>query len=76
YSQAIYTAVSLTKSTLNCYYSLTDSSEVYYIAMGIVHCVLSLHPCHKLVYFMTACWEDDWIATAEQLVCKEYTQSY
>ena len=35
-----------------------------------------LHPRHKLAYFKTARWEDDWIVTAEQLVREEYMQSY
>ncbi|KAH7904609.1 hypothetical protein BJ138DRAFT_977167, partial [Hygrophoropsis aurantiaca] len=30
---AIQAAVSVGKKTLNCYYSLTDSSSVYHIAM-------------------------------------------
>jgi hypothetical protein len=33
-SPAICAALSLTKKTLNRYYSLTDSSELYRIAMG------------------------------------------
>ncbi|KIK92855.1 hypothetical protein PAXRUDRAFT_146435, partial [Paxillus rubicundulus Ve08.2h10] len=34
YLQSICSAVSLAKATLNCYYSWTDSSEVYCITMG------------------------------------------
>ncbi|KIK77116.1 hypothetical protein PAXRUDRAFT_167770, partial [Paxillus rubicundulus Ve08.2h10] len=34
YFQSICSAISLTKATLNCYYSQTDSSKVYRIAMG------------------------------------------
>ena len=33
-SVAIRAAVGLAKKTLNCYFSLTDSSEVYQIVMG------------------------------------------
>ncbi|KIJ09551.1 hypothetical protein PAXINDRAFT_45902, partial [Paxillus involutus ATCC 200175] len=69
YLQSICSAVSLAKATLNRYYSLTDSSEVYRIAMV-------LHPRHKLAYFKTTHWEDEWIKTAEALVCDEYTRSY
>ncbi|KAF8547339.1 hypothetical protein OG21DRAFT_1425032 [Imleria badia] len=42
-SPAICAGVSMAKHTLNHYYSLTDSSEVYRIAM-------ILHPHHKLNY--------------------------
>ncbi|KAF9226431.1 hypothetical protein BS17DRAFT_698806, partial [Gyrodon lividus] len=41
YSPAICTAVPLTMSTLNCYYSLTNGSEVYCIAMGMFELQLS-----------------------------------
>jgi hypothetical protein len=34
YNMAIRSAVDLAKRTLNRYYSLTDASEVYRIAMG------------------------------------------
>ncbi|KAF8545877.1 hypothetical protein OG21DRAFT_1380245, partial [Imleria badia] len=57
FSPAVRAAVSLTKQTLNRYYSCTDSSEVYQIAM-------ILHPRHKLTYFKNAHWEADWIDTA------------
>jgi hypothetical protein len=69
YHPAIRTAVSLGKKTLNRYYSLTDSSEVYRIAMV-------LHPRHKLAYFKNANWESEWIDTAEALICEEFTRSY
>ncbi|KAF8236638.1 hypothetical protein L208DRAFT_1176013, partial [Tricholoma matsutake] len=48
-SPTIKASLGLGKRTLNCYYSLTDSSEVYRIAMV-------LHPCHKLKYFEKANW--------------------
>ncbi|KAJ8584174.1 hypothetical protein M405DRAFT_684601, partial [Rhizopogon salebrosus TDB-379] len=54
---AIRVALSLVKKTLNRYYSLTDSSEVYRIAMV-------LHPRHKLEYFKHAGWKPEWIETA------------
>ncbi|KAG2340506.1 hypothetical protein BDR05DRAFT_842561, partial [Suillus weaverae] len=53
----ICAAVGLAKKTLNHYYELTDTSEVYRIAM-------ILHPCHKLAYFKLAKWADEWIQTA------------
>ncbi|KAG1872024.1 hypothetical protein C8R48DRAFT_595800 [Suillus tomentosus] len=51
YLPAICAAVNLAKRTLNRYYQLTDSSEVYRIAMV-------LHPWHKLLYFKTTGWKD------------------
>ncbi|KAF8550527.1 hypothetical protein OG21DRAFT_397915 [Imleria badia] len=59
----------LQKKTLNRYYELTDSSDVYRIAMV-------LHPRHKLQYFRQANWEQDWINTAEELVREEYNRTY
>jgi hypothetical protein len=35
-----------------------------------------LHPRHKLSYFKTAGWEDEWIKTAEALVRDEFERSY
>jgi len=84
----IRAALGLTKNTLNRYYNLTDSSEVYRIAMGMYHFVLPLpmyadvcdyavlHPRHKLAYFKNAGWEDEWIKTAECIVREEYECSY
>ncbi|KIK32878.1 hypothetical protein CY34DRAFT_39087, partial [Suillus luteus UH-Slu-Lm8-n1] len=69
YSPAIRAAVRLAKETLNRYYELTDRSEVYHIAMV-------LHPHHKLAYFKTARWEDDWINTAETLVRDKFAHAY
>ncbi|KIL60459.1 hypothetical protein M378DRAFT_83694, partial [Amanita muscaria Koide BX008] len=66
---AVKSALLLGKKTLNRYYSLTDSSDVYRIAMV-------LHPRHKLQYFETTSWERDWIATAEEIVTDEYKGSY
>ncbi|KAF9227249.1 hypothetical protein BS17DRAFT_653603, partial [Gyrodon lividus] len=57
YSPAICAAVGLAKQTLNWYYQLSDSTEVYRITMV-------LHPRHKLTYFKKANWEEGWINTA------------
>ena len=38
----ICTTLGLAKKTLNRYYNLTDSSEVYLIAMGMYHFILPL----------------------------------
>ncbi|KAF9043411.1 hypothetical protein BJ165DRAFT_1315231, partial [Panaeolus papilionaceus] len=56
-SPAIRTAVGLAKRTLNRYYSRTDDSETYRIAM-------MLHPQYKTDYFQRAKWEPEWISTA------------
>ena len=41
-----------------------------------VHPPLVLHPRHKLKYFKTAGWEDDWVDAAETIVRDEYEQKY
>ena len=38
--------------------------------------IIVLHPRHKLSYFKTAHWEDEWIATAEWLVRDKFASSY
>jgi hypothetical protein len=35
-----------------------------------------LHPRHKLAYFKTALWEEEWIETAASLVREEFERSY
>lgn len=37
---------------------------------------LVLHPRHKLVYFKSTKWEQNWIDTAEALVREEFERSY
>jgi len=85
YAALIRAAVRLAKRTLNRYYELTDSSEVYRIAMGVYFCLnlayvlivfQVLHPRHKLSYFKAARWEEDWIHTAEKLVRDTFDGSY
>jgi hypothetical protein len=87
-SPAIRASLGLGKKTLNRYYSLTDSSEVYRIAMGAYSGLrfsymdsnnflgTVLHPRHKLSYFKSAKWEQEWIDTAEELVHDEFERSY
>ncbi|TFY76844.1 hypothetical protein EWM64_g7168 [Hericium alpestre] len=69
YELSIRALLSYAKRTLNKYYNLTDSSEVYRIAMV-------LHPRHKLSYFKSAEWEPEWIQTAEQIMQDEFNHSY
>ncbi|KIL65170.1 hypothetical protein M378DRAFT_77314 [Amanita muscaria Koide BX008] len=74
---AIRAALGLAKKTLNRYYTLTDSSELYRIAMGMFYLFFNLlHPRHKLQYFKHAGWSDAWISTARELVRKAYERSY
>jgi hypothetical protein len=35
-----------------------------------------LHPRHKLAYFKSARWEEEWIETAASLVREEFERSY
>ncbi|KAG1766265.1 hypothetical protein EDD22DRAFT_732740, partial [Suillus occidentalis] len=56
-NSAIRASLAVGKKTLDRYYSLTDASHTYRIAMV-------LHPWHKLTYFTNAGWEQDWIQTA------------
>ncbi|KAG1728879.1 hypothetical protein EDD22DRAFT_788968 [Suillus occidentalis] len=66
---SIHAAAGLAKKTLNRYYELTDTSDVYCVAM-------ILHPCHKLAYFQCAKWEQGWIELAHTLVRAEFDRSY
>ncbi|KIL55698.1 hypothetical protein M378DRAFT_90486 [Amanita muscaria Koide BX008] len=68
-SAAVKAALKVGKRTLNRYYSKTDYSETYRIAMV-------LHPRHKLTYFRNADWPDDWIKTAETIVRTKFEQKY
>ena len=69
YSHAILAALKLASNKLNRYYSLTDDSITYRIAMV-------LHPGMKLEYFRQNEWQQDWIDQAETLVRQEYETSY
>jgi hypothetical protein len=80
---AVRAAIEVAKKTLNRYYSLTDLSELYRIAMSasmlyspvlllIYPTFLVLHPRHKLAYFKAAGWDQDWINTAKDLVRDQF----
>ncbi|KZV89379.1 hypothetical protein EXIGLDRAFT_618269, partial [Exidia glandulosa HHB12029] len=61
YNNAIRSSLAMARRTLNRYYSKTDMSETYRIAMGarylaftasrLTHTTTVLHPRHKLQYF-------------------------
>ena len=91
YSPALQAALSLGKTILDKYYSLTDDSEVYHIAMGVYiilivgklwclliyyYIYLVLHPKHKLKYFEKQDWDKNWIKTAEDIVWEEFKRHY
>ena len=58
--------VSYIHNTLRCFW-----------AQSFLLCVvIVLHPRHKLTYFQTVQWSDEWIKTAESLVCDEFEWSY
>jgi hypothetical protein len=76
------------KKLFNKYYSYTDHSELYHIAMStflLIQLILSadlipslavLHPSHKLTYFPQAGWPDEWCATAKDIVWAEFECAY
>ncbi|KAI0038320.1 hypothetical protein FA95DRAFT_1505844, partial [Auriscalpium vulgare] len=66
---SIHIYLGLANKTLNQYYRLTDSSEVYRIAM-------ILHPRHKINYCKAASWEPEWIDTTEENIRAEFAQLY
>ena len=61
YHSSLAATMKLARKKMDRYYSLTDSSNVYRIAMV-------LHPGMKLEYFHNQKWEEDWIEEAENLV--------
>jgi hypothetical protein len=69
YHPVIIAAMKLARKKMDRYYSLTDSSNTYRIAMV-------LHPGLKLEYFRENRWEKEWIEQAEFLVREEYRAKY
>ena len=69
YYPAIQAAMKLVRKKINHYYSMTDISLTYRIAMV-------LHPGLKLEYFDQQGWEDEWVNNAENLVQEEYIIHY
>ena len=61
YHPTIIAAMKLVSKKMDRYYSLTDSSPIYRIAMV-------LHPGMELKYFHNHEWEAEWIGEAERLV--------
>ncbi|KZV92058.1 hypothetical protein EXIGLDRAFT_577584, partial [Exidia glandulosa HHB12029] len=69
FNPAIRASLVLAKRTLNRYYSVTDWSDVYRIAMV-------LHPQFKLEYFKRMKWPQAWIDTALEITRTEYERKY
>ena len=69
YHPSLVAAMKLTHKKMDQYYSLTNSSHGYRIAM-------ILHPGMKLEYFRNQKWEEDWIEQAEILIQEVYAAKY
>lgn len=69
YHPSIAAAMKLARKKMDRYYSLTDSSTTYRIAMV-------LHPGMKLEYFRNQEWQAEWIEEAESLVRDQYVAKY
>jgi hypothetical protein len=86
YLPSIQAALAIGKRLLNKYYSSTDRSKVYRIAMSKKNCSILplqlilhasvLHPSHKLEYFAQAGWDKEWCATAEKILRTEFRRAY
>jgi hypothetical protein len=66
-SPSVKHALAFARNSINKYYSKTDLSNVYRIAMV-------LHPQLKLKYFQQHGWTQDWIRTAETIVREEFAK--
>ena len=87
-SVALHATLAIGKKTLNRYYNKTDLSEIYRVAMGMYYfhyftifttyfsVILVLHPRHKMKYFKSAGWEEDWIQTARKIIRSEFDRTY
>ena len=84
-SQSVKHALRFARKSINKYYSKTDLSNVYSIAMGeyldiiLLHLLILfhisvLHPQLKLKYFQQRHWAQDWIDTAETTVREEFAK--
>ncbi|KAI1787165.1 hypothetical protein LXA43DRAFT_896664, partial [Ganoderma leucocontextum] len=68
-TMGIRTAAKRGRLMLSKYYSLTDETAIFRIAM-------ILHPAFKLSYFHKADWPEDWIKEARRLIVDEWTSRY
>lgn len=84
YHPVIKAALAIGKKLLNKYYTLTDHSEMYCIALSkfshaflhhITHFTslsIVLHLSHKLTYLQNAGCSEEWIAMAKEIVKAEF----
>lgn len=88
-SNPIRHALLIGKKTMNKYYTLSDDSDIYRIAMGkywvwllgLCSVVLTslytvLHPSLKLEYFSEAQWTSEWVVDATQLTRDAWERRY
>ncbi|KAJ3720860.1 hypothetical protein C8R42DRAFT_735539 [Lentinula raphanica] len=68
-SEPIRHALGIGKRTLNKYYSLTDDSDLYRIAMV-------LNPTYKLEYFRGPKWSQEWIDAALYVTCAAWEKDF
>ncbi|KIK80440.1 hypothetical protein PAXRUDRAFT_54291, partial [Paxillus rubicundulus Ve08.2h10] len=73
---SIRSGISLAKKTLNCYYSLTDSSEVYCEFYYLILFTLMQHQFSSSSMTQALLIQDSWIKTAKDLVKDEFKHSY
>ena len=86
YHPTIQAVMGLTCKKINHYYSMTDLSSIYQIAMGKQHgfllCILSLmlalvlHPDLKVKYFRQKDCADERIDNVIDLLCEVYVSCY
>jgi Ni,Fe-hydrogenase I cytochrome b subunit len=82
-SLSVKHALLFARKIMDKYYSKTDLSNIYQIAMGIFFVVgvlfsinycLVLHPQMKLKYFQQHKWPKAWIDTAKEIVREEFAK--
>ncbi|OJT02035.1 hypothetical protein TRAPUB_7505, partial [Trametes pubescens] len=66
---AVRAAAQRGRSMLDKYYTLTDDTMIYRVAM-------ILHPQHKVQYFRDEGWPEEWVQTAIDLVREEWNTFY
>jgi len=87
YHPSLLAAIALARKKMDQYYSLTDLSPIYHIAMGLSTSAASflphltqsftvLHPGLKLEYFKQHEWEKEWIEQAERLIHQKFLAKY
>ena len=70
------TATTRSQIRRRCTASPWVHSSCSYLWALLILCQIVLHPCHKLTYFKTAGWEQEWIKTAKELVHDAFERSY